>query len=68
MKTKSQSKVIEDKPSRDPKSFRLHCFEGVFASISMVVSFFLVAYAVCFLKFLSGQLSKLLTLCFSCFF
>jgi hypothetical protein len=68
MKKKSQSKLVSDKPSCDPKSFALHCFEAVFASIVIVVSFVFVAYSMYLFKFLLGQLFKLFSFCFSCLF
>jgi hypothetical protein len=68
MKKKSQSKLVSDKPSCDPKSLGLHCFEAVFASITIVSSFVFIAYSMYFFKFLFGQLFKLLGFCFSCLF
>jgi hypothetical protein len=68
MKKKSQSKLVEDKPSCEPKSFSLHCFEAAFASITIVTSFILIAYSMYFLRFIVRQLSNLFSFCFSCLF
>lgn len=62
MKKKSQSKVIEDKPSMSPKSLTLHLFEAVTASVAIVLSFILIAYSMCFFRFLIRQLFKLFSL------
>jgi len=68
MKKKSQSKLVEDKPSCDPKSFGLHCFEAAFASITILFSFVLIGYSMYFLRFVVRQLFNLFSFYFSCLF